>query len=145
MPLPAAVLKGMEEFNRRDFFEAHETLEDVWAEENGAARIFYQGLIQVAIGCCHVQRGNLEGARHLLAAGQLKLQAFAPAHLGIDVKGLLEGAARVEDEARRLGPEGLAAFDPGLFPVLRPATSGGGVPSSTPPSASAPPRPPAGP
>ena len=121
MPLPEAVLKGVEEFNRREFFEAHETLEDVWAEENGATRIFYQGLIQVAIGCCHVQRGNLDGALHLLGAGQAKLEPFPPAHLGLDVAGFRAGAARTLAEARRLGLRegGLSAFDPGLFPVLK--------------------------
>ncbi len=119
MPLPEAVLKGVAEFNRREFFEAHETLEDVWAEENGATRIFYQGLIQIAIACCHVQRANADGALHLLGAGQAKLQAFGSVHLGMDVAGLLAGAARVEDEVRRLGAEGLGSFDPGVFPVLK--------------------------
>ena len=119
MALPPVALQGIAEFNRREFFEAHETLEDIWNEENGAVRIFWQGLIQVAIGCCHIQRGNLDGALHLLAAGQMKLQAYLPAYAGIDVAGLLDAAGRVEDESRRLGPDGLGAFDPALFPVLK--------------------------
>ncbi len=46
-------------------------------------------------------------------------QPFPAVHLGIDVAGFLASAARVQDEARRPGPEGLAAFDPGLFPVMK--------------------------
>ena len=119
MPLPEAVARGVAEFNRRAFFEAHETLEDVWAEETGRRRLFYQGLIQVAIGCCHLQRGNLAGALNLLAAGQLKLEGFRPAFEGIDVAGLLDQTARCEARARELGPGRVEEMDPSAFPTLR--------------------------
>ena len=117
--LPAAVLKGLEEFNRRAFFEAHETWEDVWAEESGDRRRFYQGLIQVAIACCHVQRGNADGALNLYAGGCLKLAPFAPAREGLDVAGFLASAEACAAQVRELGSEGISEFDPTLFPVLR--------------------------
>ncbi len=119
MPLPAAVLKGIAEFNRREFFEAHETLEDVWAEENGGLRIFYQGVIQIAVACCHVQRGNYEGAVHLFTKGVSKVRETASACPGIDATVLLGQVERCEATVRRLGPGGLSGFDPALFPVVQ--------------------------
>ncbi len=116
--LPQGIRKGIAEFNRREFFESHETMEDVWAEESGATRTFYQGLIQAAIGCCHVQRGNYTGALNLLAGGQAKLQPFAPAREGVDVEALLAGMDRVQAALRRLGPGHVGEFDPALFPVI---------------------------
>lgn len=117
--LPEGVLHGIAQFNRREFFEAHETLEDVWAEESGRTRIFYQGLIQVAIACCHVQRGNFTGAMNLLAAGLSKLEGFAPAFLGVDVAALLAQGGACQARLRELGPERIGEFDPGLFPAIR--------------------------
>lgn len=119
MALPAAVLKGIAEFNRCEFFEAHETLEDVWAGENGLLRTFYQGMIQIAVACCHVQRGNREGASHLFAKGVSKVREAAAACPEIDSAGLLAQVERCEAEARRLGPGRQAELDPLLFPVIR--------------------------
>jgi predicted metal-dependent hydrolase len=43
-------LAGVVLFNRGDFFEAHEAWEDVWVDCAGEERVFYQGLIQAAVG-----------------------------------------------------------------------------------------------
>ena len=37
-------LKGIDEFNEELFFECHETLEEIWLEDHGEDRKFYQGL-----------------------------------------------------------------------------------------------------
>src|SRR5260370_41958265 len=55
-------LAGVLFFNARDFFEAHEVWEDLWAESHGNERRFYQGLIQAAVGLFHFGTGNLGGA-----------------------------------------------------------------------------------
>ena len=55
-------LAGVRFFNDRDFFEAHEVWEDLWAESHGDERRFYQGLIQAAVGLFHFGNGNLAGA-----------------------------------------------------------------------------------
>ena len=44
------LLKGIEEFNQGLYFQCHETLEEVWLEEQGEDRLFYQGIIQIAFG-----------------------------------------------------------------------------------------------
>ena len=46
-------LQGIRYFNECDFFESHETWEELWTEYRGEARRFYQGLIQVAVALHH--------------------------------------------------------------------------------------------
>ena len=55
------------------FFEVHELLEPVWFRAAEPDRTALQGLIQVAVAFHHVENGNLEGARSLLALGIAKL------------------------------------------------------------------------
>jgi len=47
---PAHLARGRAFFNARLFWEAHEAWEAAWMEEEGDARLFLQGLIQVAAG-----------------------------------------------------------------------------------------------
>lgn len=78
-------LKGVDEFNHGLFFECHETLEEIWLEEHGEDRQFYQGLIQVAAGYFKWEQGVLIGAIKLWRSGLEKLERYAPDHLGVDL------------------------------------------------------------
>ncbi|MEK9139339.1 MAG: DUF309 domain-containing protein [Bacteroidota bacterium] len=49
--------RGVEEFNSQRFFEAHDTWEELWRETTGPQRLFYQGLIQTAVGFYHIREG----------------------------------------------------------------------------------------
>jgi len=84
-------LKGIEEFNRQLFFECHETLEEIWLEEHGEERKFYQGIIQIAAGYYKLQQGVPMGAFKLWPAGIEKLAPFAPVFLGVNVEALIAG------------------------------------------------------
>ena len=79
------LVKGIDEFNERLFFECHETLEEIWLEEHGEDRLFYQGLIQVAAGYLKWEQGVLIGAIKLWQRGLEKLDAYPPIHLGVDL------------------------------------------------------------
>jgi predicted metal-dependent hydrolase len=83
-------LKGIEEFNRGLFFECHETLEEIWLEEHGKDREFYQGIIQIAAGYFKWEQGVLTGAIKLLRAGLEKLPAYPPLHLGVNVDSFIQ-------------------------------------------------------
>lgn len=65
IPPPAEYFRYFVLFNNRDFFEAHEVLEDLWVVEVEPLRTYYKGLIQAAVAICHWQRGNHSGARKL--------------------------------------------------------------------------------
>lgn len=85
---------GIELFNRGEFFEAHEVLEDVWRVAPQAERKFLQGLIQVAVALHHHSTGNLAGARSLLERGAGNLKGYPANFAGIELTALLQTLAR---------------------------------------------------
>jgi predicted metal-dependent hydrolase len=80
--------EGLEAFNSRQFFEAHELWEDVWRETPEPDKRFLQGLIQVAAAFHHHSRANLLGTRKLLQAGLLKLDSFSGVYGGLEIEPL---------------------------------------------------------
>jgi hypothetical protein len=66
------------------FFEVHELLEPFWFRAGDPARTALQGLIQVAVAFHHLENGNRDGARSLLAEGVAKV-AGAVGALPLDV------------------------------------------------------------
>lgn len=90
-PYDPRLLKGIEEFNRGLFFQCHETLEEVWWEEHGEDRLFYQGIIQISVGYLKWEEGVMAGAIKLWRAGLEKLAAYPSAHLGVRLDSFLEG------------------------------------------------------
>jgi predicted metal-dependent hydrolase len=95
----AGYKRGLELFNAGEFFDAHEVLEDVWRAAPAEEKKFLQGLIQLAVGLHHYSRGNLAGARSLLARGNRNLSAYPERHFGIDLALL---RARVEQWVQAL-------------------------------------------
>ena len=77
--------KGLDEFNRGYFFECHDTLEDVWTGIRGAARDFFQGLIQISVGFYHLGNANRGGSLTLLRRGLGRLAAYPDAYGGLDL------------------------------------------------------------
>lgn len=118
-PPPQLLLDGVAQFNRREFFEQHETLEDLWREERRAVRRLYQGILQIGVAMYHITRGNHHGAVYMLTRGPAYLRPFAPACQTVDVADLLEQAARILREVERLGPGNLDRFDWSLAPRVR--------------------------
>ena len=46
----------MEQFNGGEFWECHETLEDVWRETPYPFRLFHHAVIKTAVGFHHLTR-----------------------------------------------------------------------------------------
>jgi hypothetical protein len=115
---PAEVLRGFEEFNREEFFEQHETLEDAWIAETDPVRYLYQGILQVGVGLYHLRRGNLYGARRLMARGLTLLEPFRPACMGVNVERFVADSGRCLAAVRSLTPATLATFDRSLIPKI---------------------------
>ena len=55
---PTLLLKGVAQFNRGEFFEQHETLEDLWRDEVRDIRGLYQGILQIGVAMYHIERNN---------------------------------------------------------------------------------------
>ena len=109
--------KGIEEFNQGLYFECHETLEEIWLEDHGKDREFYQGIIQIAAGYFKWEQGVLTGAIKLWMSGLQKLERYGPAHLGVEldsfVSGVKENLKQVE-VAREKGEDAPALKVPVL-------------------------------
>jgi hypothetical protein len=93
--------RGIEDFNARRFFEAHEVWEEAWLRAPEPQKTFLQGIIQVAAAFHHYARGNPEGAESLLGHGLRKLEGFPPDYGGMDVEGLRATARRWQEALRR--------------------------------------------
>ncbi|AAR35042.1 DUF309 domain-containing protein [Geobacter sulfurreducens] len=112
------LLQALGEFNRGDWFECHETLEDLWIGSEGEIRDFYQGALQLAVALHHWRNGNLGGAMSLLQGGAGYLRRVRPVCQRVDVAGLISAADRLREELSRLGPERMAEADRSLFPRM---------------------------
>ena len=82
-------LEGIEHFNQCDFFEAHEVWEDLWKDIDGPSRLFYKGLIHVAVCLHHFGNGNIRGAKKLYFGCRGYLEEYRPKYLDLDVEKLL--------------------------------------------------------
>ena len=108
---PPELLKGIEEFNRGEYFEQHETLELLWRAETREVRRLYQGILQIGVGFHHWRNGNFRGASLLLRDGIDKTSRFLPSCLGVDTARLCAEAQDCLDVLHELGRERLREFD----------------------------------
>src|SRR5438093_927363 len=116
---PPLLREAVEQFNRGEYFEQHETLELLWRAEPRDVRRLYQGILQIGVAFHHLRRRNHHGTVYMLTRGAGYLAPFAPRCQGVDVEALLTDAARALKEVERLGPDRLADFDWRLAPLVR--------------------------
>lgn len=76
---------GIELFNSREFFKAHEVWEELWLVAEEPEKTFLQGMIQSAAAFHHYTRGNRNGARSLLEAACVKLEGFSDDHSRVNL------------------------------------------------------------
>ncbi len=117
-PEPALLL-AVEQFNTREYFECHETLESLWNADHGPTRILYKGILQVGVGCYHLLRGNYRGALIKLQTGADYLEPFRPRCQSIEVGDLVDAARRLRAAVVTLGPDHVADVDLGLLPHIQ--------------------------
>lgn len=116
---PALLVQGVDEFNRREFFECHETLEGLWMAERSPVRELYQGILQVGVAFYHLARGNYRGAVVTLERGLARLRKVQPECQGVLVDRLVAEAEAAAAVMVELGPQRAAQFDARLIPVIR--------------------------
>lgn len=76
--------RGIDHFNAREFWDAHEAWETIWLAAESEAHEFLQGLIQIAAAYHHLQRGTFSGAVRLFDAALRRLEPFPPSYCGIE-------------------------------------------------------------
>lgn len=88
--LPPEFWQGVAQFNQRQFYACHDTLEALWMEAGEPERTFYQGVLQIAVALYHLENQNQRGAIILLGEGMNRLRHYQPSFAGIAVTPLLE-------------------------------------------------------
>ena len=116
---PAELLQAIDDFNRGNWFDCHESLEELWVGEEGEMRDFYQGVLQVGVALHHWRDGNFGGAVRLLEMGVGHLRRVRAACQRIDVAALVVASDRLREELDILGPARMADLAPSLIPRLR--------------------------
>ena len=81
---------GIALFNDCDFFAAHDYFEEIWMEAKRDEKEFFQGLVQISVGCYHLICGNFKGAKSQLGKGISKLGKFEPAYYNLDLSSLTQ-------------------------------------------------------
>jgi predicted metal-dependent hydrolase len=112
-------LLGINQFNQREYFECHETLEALWNREPGTIRVLAKGILQLGVGCYHLLRGNRRGALLKLASGADYLEPFAPRCRRVDVAQLIADARRLHAEIAALSPDRVGEIDYELLPIIQ--------------------------
>ncbi len=118
---PDSLKKGIDQFNQREFYACHDTLEALWMEAETAEKPFYQGILQVAVGFYHLGNLNWRGGAILLGEGTNRLRRFEPSYKGVVVDTLVDQASDWLTLIQTAGPEGLAAVMtdmPQAFPQI---------------------------
>ena len=87
--------KGLMEYEKGDYFEAHEAWEDLWSDYNLSDRKFIQGLIQLSVSFVHLRNGNMNGARSLLKKCSEKFEPYQHLQRGINMDELKMGIKTV--------------------------------------------------
>jgi len=87
-------------FNRQEFYEAHDVLEDLWLpDRHGVNGNFYKGLIQLAGAFVHLQKKRLRPSAALFKLARTNLEKFPRAHERLDLAAVL---ALIADWLQRL-------------------------------------------
>ncbi len=115
-------------FNRGEYYEAHDVLEQLWLATEGADWSYYKGLIQLAGAFVHLRHQHREPVhrvhgRRLPPAARLfdlaakNLRPFGPRHFGFDVDTALrlchDRAATIRHSDYSLNP-----WSPEVLPQL---------------------------
>jgi uncharacterized protein len=109
LPLERNHELGIEHFNARRFFPAHEAWETCWKQAKRSPEAeFFKGLSQLGAGYVHLLRGNPHGAHTLLRRGAGRIAGYGEEHRGVRVRELADSALsladRIEEAASTGGP-----------------------------------------
>ena len=97
------IKEGIDLFNRAEFFDAHEVLEDIWRAAPQEEKKFLQGIIQVAVALYHHGNGNSIGACSVLRRAFRNLSRYPEGYGGIQLADLLRSVSawqRAMDEGK---------------------------------------------
>ena len=81
--IPQELFKAVDEYNEGQYWECHETLEEVWLGTSYPLRFFYHAIIKAAVGFHHLYRRNHHGARVKMSDSLRLLPFFQPTFMDV--------------------------------------------------------------
>jgi uncharacterized protein len=124
MTFPLQWLQGIGEFNAREYYACHDTLEALWMDSIDPDKKFYQGVLQIAVACYHLHNRNWRGAVTLLGEGIGRLPYYQPVYAGIDVTKLIQDSRNLLTTLQSIGADGIDDFvdrlaqDSSILPMI---------------------------
>ncbi len=113
------LLAGVAQFNSREFFDCHETLEHLWMHDRSAERELIQGIIQIAVGYYHYLRNNRVGALKLLTRGLERIKKYEPSCLHLNIRKLSGDVSANIEDIDKSEKETFPAINIAIIEVLR--------------------------
>ena len=114
-PLAHFALKGLEKFNRGEYFEAHDLLEIAWMEDQTPGRDLYRAILQVAVAYYQIIRGNYNGAAKMFLRVRKWIDPLPDTCRGINIGKLRLEVRQINQELIALGPEKISEIDPAMM------------------------------
>jgi len=108
--LPSPFWLGIEQFNQRQFYACHDTLEALWMDAIDPEKTFYQGILQIAVAFYHLGNQNWQGTVTLLGEGIQRLSAFPSGYGAVDVDQLINQSASLLRMIQQAGPDEIEAI-----------------------------------
>ncbi|MBF2056306.1 MAG: DUF309 domain-containing protein [Cyanobacterium sp. T60_A2020_053] len=96
--------EAVKQFNEREFYACHDTLEALWMEASEPDKTFYQGVLQVAVGCYHLSHNNWRGALVLWGEGIRKLVDYEPSYYDLDITTLTDCTYQLLEHLQQIDP-----------------------------------------
>lgn len=118
---PRGLLRYVARFDRREYWLAHEELEELWQVDRRDA---FKGLIQIAAAFVHIERENWRGARRLLGTALGYLRDVPERFEGFDVAAMRARITAVLECVTRLADGNESVFDESLRFSMAPLFDG---------------------
>ena len=87
-------LRGIDSFNNKAFYDAHESWELLWTEYSLQDSLFIQGLIQLSVAFFHITNLNLAGSKSLFNKCLPKLKKFPSNHRDLNLASIVDNSEK---------------------------------------------------
>ncbi|MEM9450019.1 MAG: DUF309 domain-containing protein [Cyanobacteria bacterium P01_E01_bin.6] len=107
---PSSFWTGVDQFNQRQFYACHDTLEAIWMDSLTSEKNFYQGILQIAVALYHLGNHNWRGTVTLMGEGIYRLDNFQPSYGDVDVNALVSASETLLRMLQEGGAEEIEAI-----------------------------------
>ncbi len=108
-------IRGINLFNNRAYFEAHEELEIAWRVEKRFVKELYRAILQVGVAYYHIQKGNFTGAKKMFERSFKWLALYPQEYYGINLEQFSKDAQIAYQKLLTLGPDKIQHYPVILF------------------------------